>query len=536
MMRFNATLALECLLSVILLSSSFAQQTTPATASPEVAANQPKAEPSTESNPHTVATLGRDIKGQDLLDDLDQFRRLLKQEWILSNLNGADFDAAIDTIARDAQVGMTIAELTFRLQRVLAMGVDGHAAIGQFPVAMQTVQGVRPDFLIDMTGDGYTAYRVEHAAGGPVNPKLKHRFVPLKEGYPHLLAIDGKPMAEWVRAAAPYIYLGPDLGVRWRALRILQELPFLRRELHLPDSPSIRVRLASADLKDEVELDAPTNRYQRWHFAVPKPDWRILDGSFGYLWVRNPASGGAETIVEAMPKMRDTRGLIIDLRDNGGGAGLDTLQLMDGYLLPPDQPRLGIGEIVHWEGEAWATNTGEVSADSEGLSVDGRQFLAAFKEGFKREWQPPKGRAVESRTVFLARAEAEPKLFPYNFERWPKAYSYTAPVVVLFNHRCFSAAEIFLAGIREVPGVTLVGSASTAGGAGSPEFFRLRHSGLDVIISQNVFVRADGTLIDGSGIVPGVVVEPDADYYLGVRDRMLERAIEVLKGKIEVRK
>jgi len=319
-------------------------------------------------------------------------------------------------------------------------------------------------------------------------------------------------------------------------MRILQELPFLRRELHVPDAPTIRVRLASPDHKEEVEIDAPTSAHQRWHFAVPKPDWRILDGNIGYLWVQDPASGGAETIIRGMPKVRDARGLIIDLRDNGGGAGLDTLQIVCDYLLPPDRPRIAVGEIVHWRGDRWHTNTGEVSANTEGLSAEGRRFLTAFEQRFERKWQPPEGRATESRTVFLARAEAEPDLFPYKIDRWPKAYTYTAPVVVLFNHRCFSAAEIFLAGIREVPGVTLVGSAATAGGGGSPEFHRLRHSGLDVILSDTVFVRRDGTLIDGRGIAPDVVVEPDADSYVSARDRMLERAVEVLEEKIRVRK
>jgi len=56
------------------------------------------------------------------------------------------------------------------------------------------------------------------------------------------------------------------------------------------------------------------------------------------------------------------------------------------------------------------------------------------------------------------------------------------------------------------------------------------------MLSKSVFVRPDGTLIDGRGIVPDYVVEPDADYYLGRRDRMQERAIEVLKKKIDARK
>lgn len=429
---------------------------------------------------------------------------------------------------------MTVAELTFRLQRVLAMGSDGHAEIAQFRGALTTIPGVRPDFLIDVDGDGYTAYRVEAAPGGPINPKFEHKFAPLKEGFPRLLSIDGKPISEWVRAAEPYIPRGSDSALRWRAMYILQELPFLRRALRLPNAPTIPVRLASADRKSEVEFDAPTNKYQRFHFAVPKPECRILDGNIGYLWISDPSSNGTEIIINGMPKLRETRGLVLDLRDNEGGAGLETLRVIVAYLLPHDRPRRAIGELVHWRGDVWKDD--EVSTHTRGLSAEGRRLVSTFQESIKRTWQPPKGRATESRTVFLARAEAEPELQPYDDERFPKTYAYTAPVVVLFNQRCFSAAEIFLAGIREVDGVTLVGSASTVGGGGSSEQFRLRNSGLDVCLSRFVFVRADGTLIDGRGIMPDVVVEPDSDYYLGVRDRMLEQAVTVLTRKIDGRK
>lgn len=480
--------------------------------------------------------LDRVLKGQPLLDDLTQFRGLLKTEWILANLTDADFDSAVDAVAKDAPAGMTAAELTFRLQRVLALGADGHAMIGQFTEAVATIPGPRPDFLIDITGDGYTAYRIESEPLGRVNADERHRFYPLKAGYPHLLAIDGVPMAKWVEAAGAYVCRRPGSGRRWRAMRILQDLPFVRRELGLPNPPTIRVTLASADRKSEVEIDAPTIKFQRFHFPVPKPDSRTTDDNIGYVWISDPSSHGAGVMVREMPKLKGTRGLILDLRDNEGGAGLDTLQLAAAYLLPRDRPRRAVGEIVHWQGDGWATNTGEVATDHKGLSAGGRQVVADFQKAIKRTWQPPKSRATESRTIFLARPEAEPTLFPYNHERFPKTHAYTAPVVVLFNHRCFSAAEIFLAGIRDVGGVTLVGNAPTAGGAGSGKWHSLTNSGLKVVLANQAFVRADGTLIDGKGVEPDVVAELDADYYLGGRDRMLEKAIEVLKAKIAARK
>ena len=59
---------------------------------------------STQPKPYrfTDPVLDRRLEGQPLFDDLAQFRKLLKTEWLQSNLTDADFDGAIDAVAQDA--------------------------------------------------------------------------------------------------------------------------------------------------------------------------------------------------------------------------------------------------------------------------------------------------------------------------------------------------------------------------------------------------------------------------------------------------
>src|SRR5687768_4472371 len=84
--------------------------------------------------------LGQRIAGKALVDDLQQRRSILKEQWILSNLNDADFDVALARIGQDAEAGMTLGELTLRLQRVIAMGADGHAEMTRLLPALRSTQ------------------------------------------------------------------------------------------------------------------------------------------------------------------------------------------------------------------------------------------------------------------------------------------------------------------------------------------------------------------------------------------------------------
>jgi hypothetical protein len=194
------------------------------------------------------------IQGRAMLDDVEEVRSLIKREWMLPNLTNADFDAALDAVAKDAPVGMTVAELAFRLQRIVALGADGHARVGQFGDALRTVPGPRPNFLIDLAGDRYVALKIEHDPISRVNPSQNYRFAPLRDGYPYLVAIDGVPVARYAEAAMPFVCQGTPTARRWRATELIRDLPVLRREMKLPNPPHILVKLASADGDSEVEF------------------------------------------------------------------------------------------------------------------------------------------------------------------------------------------------------------------------------------------------------------------------------------------
>ncbi len=475
-----------------------------------------------------------------ILADLEQFRKLLKTDCLVATLNDADFDAAITDLTKRSSRGMRRSEYIVELQKIIALGKDGHAGITSWLGALSSFQEDQgfPDFIIDICGDDYIAYREEPLPKGLVNPRLPYRFKPLREGFPYVSAIDGVPIEKWVEIISRFVPKGPELSVRWRCMQWIGYLPFWRHQMGLPQSKTIKVCLTSRDKSERIVIDFPVGKYPLGSpglFRIPKPDWKIIEKKLGYLWIRDPAARSSQVILEAMPQFRGTKGLIIDLRGNPGGSGREILQLMAAHLLRPDHPRRVVGSEVQWAGRKRRDIDSSFSSDDNRLSEAGRKAILDYQTRFKPLWNPPPLRAVQWRHVLLARPEAEPGIYPFNVPKFPKEqfYHYSAPVVVLMDHRVFSAGEIFLAGIRNLDNVTLVGSPTTEAGGTSPNLFNLENSEIGVMLGSNhSFVQTNGDFIDGKGIQPDIVVAPDVDYYLGRRDRMLETAIEVLKKKI----
>jgi C-terminal processing protease CtpA/Prc len=95
---------------------------------------------------------------------------------------------------------------------------------------------------------------------------------------------------------------------------------------------------------------------------------------------------------------------------------------------------------------------------------------------------------------------------------------------VLMNAKCFSATDIFLAGLKGMANVTLLGTPSGGGSAFTPDVI-LGATPLRLRIGSMVSFQADGRLVDGNGVRPDVVVEAAPEYYIGGRDNVLEEGV-----------
>lgn len=241
-----------------------------------------------------------------------------------------------------------------------------------------------------------------------------------------------------------------------------------------------------------------TSYYREWWTAYPQDfnlrtlqqnyldfDWmttsgmiyKMLDDNVAYLRYPSFSNMVGETSLDyVLHLLSPARGLIIDIRDNGGGALTNIETLVARFI---DKEFTG-GYIIH--------KTGPGHDD--------------FSMPYPIVYKPaPKGRV-----------------------KW------NGPIVVLTNRSCYSAANSFASVMKELPEVTLVG-ARTGGGGGLP-FSSELPIGWAVRFSACPLLNANKENIEtGIDPSPGCEVHATAEELANGKDAILDFAISILKKK-----
>lgn len=200
----------------------------------------------------------------------------------------------------------------------------------------------------------------------------------------------------------------------------------------------------------------------------------ILQENIGY--VRYPSFSyaiGEGNLDAILAYCATCSGLIVDVRDNGGGSMTNVETLVGRFT----DKSIKVGSICHKDGPGHDD----------------------FSKPFDYYINPAeKGRVM-----------------------WGK------PIVVLCNRSTFSAANNFVSVMKGLPNVTIVGS-TTGGGSGMPFSSELAN-GWGIRFSASPVRDAQGELTE-FGVEPDVAVDMDAEEALAGRDTMLDTAIRVASG------
>ena len=250
-----------------------------------------------------------------------------------------------------------------------------------------------------------------------------------------------------------------------------------------------------AELKDgHVNLFSASNtaRYWNWYLDYPRNfnesvvegylgrDYRIgggaeytlLDDNIGYIYYGDFSSGiGDGNLDEMLSYLSICNGLIIDVRNNGGGNLTYATKLAARFT----NEKVLTGYIQH--------KTGKGHSDFS-----------------------------DPEPIYLE---------PSNSIRWQKG------VVVLMNRHSYSATNDFINSMRYLPNVTLMGDKS-GGGSGLP-FSSELPNGWGVRFSASPHLDAEGQHIE-FGIDPDIKLDMDTEDEARGIDTMIEAARALLNG------
>lgn len=455
-----------------------------------------------------LMTRARLLSRDQVVEDLKAFEHGLQAQFAYLKTNNVDYLSSIRRIADNLDEEVNGNLLSLELQKVIAEFIDGHAGVSG--ASSSFASGELP-FLIAPSGDRFVAI-------------LPDRRGFVEKDYPFIESIDGIQLEKWIKATQKYIAKGSNQYRRRYGLRWLRSIQQFRLELGLESSGPLTVGLVnrSGDSKRSASLPVADSRstYGMWPRVKKEPE--ILEGNIGYMRLPSMNDDAVELIKTWMPRFRKTNGLIVDVRDNGGGSRKALLELA-GYLSSKDDtPRFG--NVAKYRlakefDEDHLSKARYVYRETSSQFGDReRKAIQKFKANFKPQWNPPEDEFSQWHYMVFSKTADDPR------------FDYRKPVVILLNEGCYSATDIFLGAFKGWPRITLIGQPS-GGGSARTQSFSLPNSRISIRCASMASFQPDGKLYDTNGVAPDIVVTRPPEYYLeGGGDVVLDKAISVLKA------
>jgi C-terminal processing protease CtpA/Prc len=313
------------------------------------------------------------------------------------------------------------------------------------------------------------------------------------------------------------------------------KVELMRAELNLPSGEIVEIGLKSANGARQAtkRLRITGQKYSVARLRLRSTGF--LEGDIGYLRIPVMDDRLVEPVVRQMKSFQDTKGLLIDVRDNGGGT-YGVMRGIYGFFVQGDAKPKVTNIAAYRLSPSFANNHIEYRptfrADWPGWNEVEREAIRQAAETFHPEWMLPEAKFSEWHYMLLSRTRSgrggpSQRVAGGTSDDY---FYYDKPVVVLSNAGSFSAADGFVNAFAELPQVTVVGEPS-AGGSGATRSFQLPKTRIGVALASMASFRPNGKLFDGNGIEVDVLVKPILEDFTTSSDSVLARAMEVVAEK-----
>ncbi|MBT3775275.1 MAG: hypothetical protein HOF87_12075 [Gemmatimonadales bacterium] len=460
--------------------------------------------------------------------DLQALDSLLEHRYAYTDADELDEETVFAVISDALPERIRVGDFAMQLQKALALSIDGHAP----RINGERPDGVRERIEDNPPGSHYFPFELRSTGAGRIVAFDAEERGLIDEEHPYVLLIDGQFASDWIYSIQDIIVDGsPQL--KWhRGSRHLSNIGFMRMEVGAPASETAEVvfqnEAGSSQLTRTVRLVsesvASADRYPFAEDALAR-----VPSEVAYFRLRRME--GDEPYIDSLATwiqgQRDASGVIIDIRDNGGGSRLPLLTLLPHVLSADASPVVVTAGKLKLPAECLVT---ACPAPAEGyLANRFMRPLSGFAEGtperaaldlwlptFAPEWTPPE--EGFSDWHYLVISPDEDPVFA------------RTPVIVLMNNANFSASDIFLSGFKGRQNVLLMGTASSGGSARRMEHV-LPNSGLAVSLATLAsFEARSSTLYDGVGIQPDLEFASEPGFFVNASDDVLDQAISLIRS------
>ncbi len=444
-------------------------------------------------------------------EDLDTLETNLVNHFAYLKLRHVDYQNALDTIRNSLGAGIHKGDFGLQVRKFLALFGDGHTTLS-YRFLQKNIDIPRVSLPFDLKEIG----------GKVVALSSTRKFY--HSDFPFLKSIDGLSVQKLQQQTGFYRAKGSK-GLRKSVTRWIP--PFLqitRREQGIVQD-QIQVVFTNAKKEEKTTIFDKNNDLSdnlSGNHSEDSISYQVMSQNIGYLKMSKMGKSNEflEKLDEAMSSFQSTKGLIIDVRDNGGGSRQPTLKLLAYFLNQPQVINIAALRIDADKDPNVNESYGLQSRflhprKSKIWKIDERQAIDEWLATHALKWDLPKGEFSKLHLTVVS---------PNVDKR------YDAPLVILMNERNFSATDIFLGAFKGLPCVKLIGVASS-GGSGFANVFKLPNSGYVFKASRIASFQKTGELYEGQGVLPDIWIDDTIESIQQGQDIQLQKALEFLTAK-----
>ncbi len=321
-----------------------------------------------------------------------------------------------------------------------------------------------------------------------------------------VIQINGQPTRQWMAEhILPYVSASAE-HQRWNSAA---------RELFYGTDTTQAWPLTLRTVAGDTVTHPTGFRTQPAEWLVSQPEWQRFsfrqEDSIGIVTINTFGDAAVvDDFKEILPQLRASRGVIIDLRQNGGGNSDVGAEILSHFT---DEPQL--------VGSTWKT----------------REHLPSYKAWGTYFLQDNPNPGLDSldafyrQSILVARGDYWHKGDTMTFENSVEE-PLRQPLIILAGNYTASAAEDFLIMLRGLPNRGTIIGQKTFGSTGQPLPLELPGGGSARVCTKRD-TYPDGRDFVGVGIIPDVAIERTVEEITQGTDATLQVALEKLHSVLE---